>query len=183
MDAYVYLLVETGQLSQVLAALSTKQGVRRAVAVVGEWDVLLHAEGPDLDTIAKVVVSELHHVPGVVRTRTTPVVPADRIGVTGFGGPKPPPIVPNACYVQIKAEIGAAGGIAERLADMPDVAGVAVLAGEWDLLTCVTQPWEVASGVILDQLHQIPGIVATSTLVSVQYDEPDEDRDQFSAWS
>jgi DNA-binding Lrp family transcriptional regulator len=182
MDAYVYLRVTAGEISGVLAALSTKQGVRRAVAVVGDWDVLLHAEGTTLDAIARVILTEIHQIPGVVRTMTAPVVPADRIGVTGFGGPKPPPIVPNACYVHIKAEAGAAAGIAERLSDLADVAGVAVIAGGWDLLTCIAQPWEVASGVILDELHRIPGIVATSTLASIQYDDMEEDRDQFSAW-
>lgn len=183
MDAYVYLEVATGQVPQVLAALSTTQGVRRAVAVVGDCDVLLHAEGPDLDTIASVVLTELHHVPGVIRTVTAPAVPADRIGMTGFGGPTAPPIVANACYVHIRAAAGATAGIAERLVEMSDVAGVAVLGGDWDLLTCIAQPWEVGSGLILDELHQIPGIEATKTLVSIDYEEPDEDRDQFSAWS
>jgi hypothetical protein len=37
--------------------------------------------------------------------------------------------------------------------------------------------------VIIEQVHPIPGIVATSTLVSIAYEEPDEDRDQFSTWS
>jgi hypothetical protein len=183
MDAYVYLQVAPGKVPQVLAALSSKQGIKRAVAVVGGWDVLLYAEGADLETIANVVLSELHNVPGVTRTLTAPVVPADRVGITGFGGPKPPPIVPNACYVHIKAEAGASGGIAERLADVQDVAGVAVLGGEWDLITCIVQPWEVASGVILEQIHGVPGVLATNTLVSLAYEEPDEDRDQFSAWS
>lgn len=183
MDAYVYLQIQAGQMSSVIAGLSSKQGVRRAVPVVGGWDVLLHAEGPDLDTIAGVVLSELHHVEGVQRTMTAPVVPADRIGVTGFGGPKPPPIIPNACYVHIRAEAGAAAGIAERLAEMEDIAGVAVLGGEWDLLTCVAQPWEVASGVVLEQLHSLPGVISTNTLVSLEWREPEEDRDQFSAWS
>ena len=59
---------------------------------------------------------------------------------------------------------------------------MAVLGGEWDLLIGLAQPWEVASGVILDQIHGLPGVVATSTLVSIAYEEPDEDRDQFSAW-
>jgi len=145
MDAYVYLRIQAGQMSSVLGGLSTKQGVRRAVPVVGEWDVIVPAEGPDLATIASVVLSEMHHIPGVVRSVTAPVVPADRIGVTGFGGPKPPPIIPDACYVHIRAEVGAAAGIAERLADMADVAGVAVLGGTWDLLTCVAQPWEIAN--------------------------------------
>lgn len=183
MDAFVYLRIQPGKMAEVLAALSTRHGIRRAVAVVGGWDVLLHAEGADLATIAGVVLSELHEIPGVTRSVTAPVVPADRIGITGFGGPKPPPVIPNACYVHIKAESGAAAGIAERLADITDVAGVAVLAGEWDLLTCVAQPWEVASGVILEDIHAIPGIVSTNTLVSLDYEERDEDRDQFSSWS
>ena len=183
MDAYVYARVSPGKVGQVLASLPSKQGVRRAIVVVGDWDVLLHAEGPDLATIASVVLSEFHHVDGITRTMTAPVVPPDRIGITGFGGPKPPPIVPNACYVHLKAEPGAAAVIAERLGDLPDVAGVAVLGGEWDLLTCVAHPWEIASGVILEQIHPIPGIVATSTLVSLDYEEPEEDRDQFSAWT
>lgn len=183
MDAYVYLRIAPGSMSNVLAALTSKQGVRRAVAVVGDWDVLVHADGPDLGTIGSVVLSELHHIPGVVRTVTRPVVPPDRIGVTGFGGPKPPPMVADACYVHIRAEAGAAAGIAERLAEMADVAGVAVLGGAWDLMTCVAHPWEISSGVILDEIHAIPGVLATSTLVSIEYQENDEDRDQFSAWS
>jgi hypothetical protein len=151
--------------------------------VVGDWDVLVHAEGGDLATIASVVLSEIHNLPGVRATTTAPVVPPDRIGVTGFGGPKPPPIVPNACYVHIKAETGAAAGIAERLTDLEDVAGVAVLGGAWDLLACIAHPWEIGSGVIIEQVHPIPGIVATNTLVSIAYEEPDEERDRFSTWS
>lgn len=183
MDAYVYLQVAPGQVPEVLAALTSKQGVRRAVAVVGGWDVLLHAEGPDLATIASTILSELHHIPGVTRTSTAPVVPGDRIGMTGFGGPKPPPIIPDSCYVHIRADVGGAAGIAEHLADVGDIAGVAVIGGEWDLLTCVAQPWEIASGLILDRIQAIPGVQATSTLVSIGYDAPDEDRDRFSSWS
>lgn len=183
MDAYVYVRAEPGKVIEVLRGLSAKQGVRRGVVVVGAWDLLVHAEGPDLATIASVVLSEIHQLPGVVATATAPVVPPDRIGVTGFGGPTPPPIVPNACYVHMKAEAGAAAGIAERLGDLDDIAGVAVLGGAWDLLACIPQPWEVGSGVIIDQVHPIPGIVATNTLVSIAYEEPGEERDAFSAWS
>jgi len=31
--------------------------------------------------------------------------------------------------------------------------------------------------------RSLPGIRFTSTLISVDYEEPDEDRDQFSSWS
>jgi len=183
MDAYVYVRAHPGKVADVLAGLGAAQGVRRGVAVVGAWDVLVHAEGPDLSTIATVVLSDVHGLPGVAATSTAPVVPPDRIGVTGFGGPSPPPIVPDACYVHVRAEAGAAGGIAERLSEIDDVAGVAVLGGSWDLLACVAQPWEVGSGVIVERIHPIPGIVRTNTLVSVAYEEPEEDRDRFSAWS
>ena len=46
------------------------------------------------------------------------------------------------------------------------------------------QPWEVASGVVLEEFHGAPRRrVEPSTLVSIAYEEPDEDRDQFSAWT
>jgi uncharacterized protein with GYD domain len=183
MDAYVYLRIEAGRMSETLAGLASKSQVRRAIAVVGDWDVLVHVEGPDLATIATQVLSEIHHIPGVVRTLTAPVVPPDRVGIAGWGAPQAPAIIGDACYVHIKAEAGAAAGIAERLGDMGDVSGVAVLGGEYDLLVCVAQPWEVASGVILEEIHGLPGVVSTDTLVSILYEEPDEDRDQFSAWT
>jgi hypothetical protein len=46
----------------------------------------------------------------------------------------------------------------------------------------IPQPWEVASGIIIEQLHGLPGVVSTETLVAIRYEEPEEDRDQFSAW-
>ena len=118
-----------------------------------------------------------------MRTLTAPVVPPDRVGIAGFGNVQPPPIVAGACYVHVKAQPGAAAGLVERISEMHDVAGVAVLGGEWDLMICVAQPWEVASGVILDEIHQLPGVTETNTLVSIAYEEPEEDRDQFSAWT
>ena len=183
MDAYVYLQIDAGHMLEVLSGLSSQSQVRRATAVVGAWDVLVHVEGPDLATIATQVLSEIHHIPGVARTMTAPVVPPDRIGIAGWGAPQAPAIIGDACYVHIRAEAGAAAGIAERAGEMSDVSGVAVLGGGYDLLVCVAQPWEVASGLILDGIHQLPGVVATETLVSVVYEEPEEDRDQFSAWT
>ena len=175
----MFLRVQTGELTRVLAALSTTQGVRRAVAVVGDWDILLHTEGPDLETIASVVLSELHNTPGVTRTMTAPVVPADRVSITGLGGPKLPSIVEGACFVRVKAGPGATPGLVERFAALPAVAGVAVTAGEWDLLISIPEPWEVASGVIMDQIQPTPGVVATSTLPSLR---SDDEGDPLSPW-
>ena len=182
MEAYVYLRIRPGSMREVLSGLAAKQGVRRAIAVVGDWDVLVHVEGTDFAAVASQVLTDFHHIPGVERSMTAPVVPPDRVGIGGWGAPKAPGIIGDACYVHITAEAGAAAGIAERLGDMPDVSGVAVLGGRYDLMTCVAQPWEVASGVILEQIHSLPGVRTTNTLVSINYEEPDEDRDQFSAW-
>jgi DNA-binding Lrp family transcriptional regulator len=182
MDAYVYLHIAPGKVPAVLTQLAGRSGLKRALAVVGTWDILVQVEGPDLDQIAVTVLSQLHGVDGVLRTVTAPVVPPDRVGLAGFGNVQPPPIVAGACYVHVKAEAGAAAGLVERVSEMQDVAGVAVLGGEWDLLICVAQPWEVASGVVLDEIHHLPGVRETSTLVSIAYEEPDDDRDQFSAW-
>jgi DNA-binding Lrp family transcriptional regulator len=183
MDAYVYVRIRSGSMMSILTALAAKSMVRRAVGVVGGWDVLVHVEGPDLATIATSVAAEIHLVDGVLRTTTAPVVPPDRVGIAGWGAPRAPAVIPDACYVHIKAEAGATAGLAERLSELPDIAGVAVLGGPYDLMACVAQPWEVASGVIIEQIHGLPGIISTNTLISFPYDEPDEERDQFSAWS
>jgi len=182
-DAFVYLRISTGAMAPVLAELATKPGAKRAVVTVGDWDVLLHVSGPDLGTIANAMVSEIHGVDGVERTLTVPVIPAERLGLLGELGQTLPPILPNACYVQLRVKAGHALDVYEALRQIPEIAGVAIVGGAWDLLVCVPQPWEIASGVILEQIHALPGVASTKTLVTVAYEEPDEDRDQFSAWS
>ena len=182
MEAFVYLRVRPGTISSVRTRLSSSSVARRSVVVVGDWDVLCLVEGPDLSTIAGAVLGEIQLVEGVERTLTAPVVPPDRLGLVGFGGPPTPPIVRGASYVHIAAEAGAAPGLYERLSEV-GVAGAAVLAGPWDLLACITEPWEVASGIVLDGIQGLPGVRATNTLVSVEFEEAEEDRDQFSSWS
>jgi hypothetical protein len=183
MEAYVYLRVRPGTLNTVLGGLAATSKVRRAIATVGDWDVMLHVEGSDFRAIATSVLSEVHQIEGITRTMTAPVVPPDRVGIAGWGAPTAPALISDACYVHVQAEAGAAAGLAERLSEVPDIAGVAVLGGIHDLLVCVARPWEVASGVIMEQIHGLPGVVSTSTLVSFPYEEPEDDRDQFSAWS
>lgn len=183
MDAYIYIQVEPGKVPAVMTGLATVQGVRKAVTVIGKWDVLALVEAPDLPHIANSILAGIHTIEGIFRTNTALVVPADRVGLAGWGGASSPVPIPNVCFVHIKAQVGAAAGLVERMADIQDVSGVAVLSGEYDLLVCVAQPWEVASGMILERIHALPGVESTNTLVSVNYEEPDEDRDQFSTWS
>jgi len=182
MDAYVYIRVSSGSVAEVLAGLAVQPGVKRAVVTIGEWDLLLYAKGASLAEIGNRVLTEVHQLPGVVQTITAPVVPPDRAGLFGVAV-APPQMLPNACYVHIKAAAGKATEIGEALAASSDIGGVALLAGQWDVLACVPQPWENASGIILEQIHAIPGVLATSTLISIDFDEGEEDRDQFSAWT
>ena len=182
MEAYVYLRVAPGKVPEVMNRLSTQNGVRRAVTVVGEWDVMALVEGGDLAAVGQLVLAHLHQVEGVVRTYTAPVVPPDRIGI-GWGMQATTPVpIGDACFVHIRAEPGAVAGMVERLSESDEISGVAVLGGRYDLLVAIPQPWEIASGIIIEQLHSLPGVVATDTLVAIRYEEPDEDRDQFSAW-
>lgn len=182
MEAYVYLRVAPGKVPEVMNRLSTQNGVRRAVTVVGEWDVMALVEGGDLAAVGQLVLAHLHQVEGVVRTYTAPVVPPDRIGI-GWGMQATTPVpIGDACFVHIRAEAGAVAGMVERLSESDEISGVAVLGGRYDLLVAIPQPWEIASGIIIEQLHGLPGVVATDTLVAIRYEEPDEDRDQFSAW-
>ena len=183
MEAFVYIRVRPGAMATVLTGLATRPGIGRAVAVIGEWDVLAHVEGPELTAVATHVIAEIERVDGVMRTFTAAVVPPDRVGIAGWGAPQAPPVLADACYVHIRAEAGAVSGLAERLSELSDVAGVAVLAGEYDLMACVAQPWEVGSGVIIEQIHSLPGVRSTMTLVSFHFEDEQEDRDQFSAWS
>jgi DNA-binding Lrp family transcriptional regulator len=181
-EAFVYLRVRPGTITEVRNRLAASSVAHRSVVVVGEWDVMCLLEGPDLETIAGHLLGELQMIDGIERTLTAPVVPPDRLGLVGFGGPPTPPIVMGASYVHIAADPGTAAGLYERLSEV-GVAGAAVLAGEWDLLACITEPWEVASGIVLEKIQPLPGVRRTSTLVSVEYEEREEERDQFSSWS
>ena len=182
MEAYVYLRVAPGAVGSVMNGIATKNGVRRAVTVVGAWDVLALVEGTDLAAIGQIVLSQVHSIDGVERTYIAPVVPPDRIGIGwGIHTTSPVPIA-DACFVHVRAVAGAVAGLVERLSESDEVSGLAVLGGRYDLLVAIPQPWEVASGIIIEQLHGLPGVVSTETLVAIRYEEPEEDRDQFSAW-
>jgi DNA-binding Lrp family transcriptional regulator len=182
MEAYVYLQVTPGAVPQVMNQLSSTNGVRRAVTVVGEWDIMALVEGGDLSSIGQIVLAQLHHLEGIQRTYTAPVVPPDRIGIGWSMQATTPVPIGDACFVHVRAQAGAVGGLVERLSESDEISGVAVLGGRFDLMVAIPQPWEIASGIIIEQVHGLPGVVSTETLVAIRFEEPDEDRDQFSAW-
>ncbi len=177
----MYLQVRPGRVESAVVQLKAARGVRNAVAVVGEWDVLAAMQGPDLQGVAETVIRQVHRIEGVKRTVTAPVVPAASLGIVA--GALPMQHQGDACFVHVKAAAGAALGLAEALAEMEDVSAACVLAGEYDVLAEIPMPWEQAARVIIEEIPAFQGVVSTRTLVAVPYLEPeDEDRDQFSAW-
>ena len=183
MEAFVYLRVRPGSIGPVRDRLTSTAAARRSVVVIGEWDILCLIDGPDLATVATGVLSELQTIEGVERTFTAPVVPPDRLGVVGFGGPSDPADHPGRVLRPHRSRRRSGGRPLRAALRDRRGSGAAVLGGRWDLMACIPEPWEVASAIVLDKIHALPGVRSTSTLVSVDYEEPEEDRDQFSSWS
>lgn len=189
MDAFVYLRVAPGKIEDVVIALRGRHGIRHAVAVVGPWDVMAAVEGPDFESVARTVLRQIQATEGVMHTYTAPVLPLDMLGIYagGPGMPATPMHRPGlACYVHIRAAPGAGtvAGIVQALGKMDEVAGVAVVAGEYDVVAEIPLAWEEAAPVILDKFHTVPAVQSTVTLVAVPEftRDPDEEGD-FSTWT
>ncbi len=169
-----------------MVQLQGAHGVRAAVALVGDWDVLAAVHGPDLRTIAQIVLRSIHRIEGVTSTMTAPVVPGDVLGLAGGGLRTPVPMQQrgDACFVHVTIAPGTAAAVVETLAGLEDVAAVALIAGEYDVIAEIPYRWEQAARVIVDLILPIPGIETTKTLVAIPHLElEEEDRDQFSAWT
>jgi DNA-binding Lrp family transcriptional regulator len=185
-DAFVYVRARPGKVEDVATQIQASKGVRHAVTVVGDWDVLAAVHGPDLASITLDVLRFVHRIDGVERTLTTLVVPAHLAGVAGGGLAIAAPMQRggDACYARIRTEPSATTHVFELLTEMDDVAGVSLVAGDHDLLVEIPYGWEEAARVVLDRIQRIEGVRSTNTLVAVPHlPAEDEDRDQFSAWT
>jgi DNA-binding Lrp family transcriptional regulator len=187
MDAYVYLRVASGKVEDVTIALRGGHGIRQAAAVVGAWDVMVAVEGADFRAVANTVLRLIQPIDGVLRTYTMPVVPLDLLGITGGGWAIPTPMhqeQSEACYVHIRAAAGSIAAIVEALGELEAISGVAVVAGDYDVLAEIPFPWEQAAPVILDQIQAIPGVLETSTSVAIlALPELEDEGDQFTSWA
>ncbi len=68
--AYVLIEVEAGQVGAVLAALHSIKGITLADPVTGPYDVIVTIEVPDQRDVGRLVMNELHGIPGIKRTVT-----------------------------------------------------------------------------------------------------------------
>jgi len=72
--AYILVQTEVGQASEVAAKISQIDGVENAENVTGPYDVIARVEGPSVDELGSLVVTQIQRVPGITRTLTCPVV-------------------------------------------------------------------------------------------------------------
>jgi DNA-binding Lrp family transcriptional regulator len=185
-DAFVYLRIRPGKVEEVLMHLEAARGVHHSMLVVGDWDILAAVHGPDLTSIAVDVLRSIQRIEGIERSLTTPVVPGHVVGLAGggLGSTMPMQRTGPACFVRIQTTPDTTTQIFESLTEMDEVAGVALVAGEDDILAEIPFEWEEAARVVLELIQGLPGVRSTNTLVAIEeLPAEDEDRDQFSAWS
>jgi DNA-binding Lrp family transcriptional regulator len=73
-QAYILIQTEVGKAADVAKAIAEIKGVTLAEDVTGPYDVIVRAEGANVDELGQMVVSKVQAVPGITRTLTCPVV-------------------------------------------------------------------------------------------------------------
>lgn len=73
-QAYILIQTEVGKAAAVARAIADIAGVTQADDVTGPYDVIVRAEGGDMDELGKLVVAQIQGVDGITRTLTCPVV-------------------------------------------------------------------------------------------------------------
>jgi DNA-binding Lrp family transcriptional regulator len=68
--AYVLIEAEAGQVATVIATLRALPGISVADPVTGPYDIIVTIETPDQRDIGRLVMNELHGIPGIKRTVT-----------------------------------------------------------------------------------------------------------------
>lgn len=72
--AYVLIQTEVGKAAHVASEVGQIEGVVTSDDVTGPYDVIVRAEAGSIDELAKMVVSRVQLLPGIIRTLTCPVV-------------------------------------------------------------------------------------------------------------
>ncbi|MCL5948564.1 MAG: Lrp/AsnC ligand binding domain-containing protein [Actinobacteria bacterium] len=73
-SAYVLIQTEVGKAASVAESARNIDGVRYADDVTGPYDVIVKAESESVDSLGRMVVSNIQLIDGITRTVTCPVV-------------------------------------------------------------------------------------------------------------
>jgi DNA-binding Lrp family transcriptional regulator len=72
--AYILVQTEVGRAAAVAKEIAEISGVLSAEDVTGPYDVIVHAQADDVDSLGRLVVARVQGVHGITRTLTCPVV-------------------------------------------------------------------------------------------------------------
>jgi len=73
-SAYVFIECTAGSARDVAKEVARVQGVKRANATTGPYDVIALVEAPDINILGDFIVTKIQGLPGVLRTQTNVVV-------------------------------------------------------------------------------------------------------------
>lgn len=165
MDAYVFLQTAAGKALRVMEELVVSKVAVRAVAVTGRYDVIARIDDVSRRDLAVLLCDRLGAVDGVRSSMTSLVVPTDLLGLAVPAPPIPFGRDPDEELMAVGMLTIAAGSgrsVVEALA--PNVAGLALLTGEHDVLFEVgAVDLPDLARTVLEHVHTIPGVTATST--------------------
>lgn len=72
---FVLMRTKAGFVEKVVKKLNDIEEVLETYPVTGGIDIISKVEGPDVETIAKIILAKIHNIEGVDRTETHIVVP------------------------------------------------------------------------------------------------------------
>jgi DNA-binding Lrp family transcriptional regulator len=72
--AYILVTVEPGRVKEVIDVIRDMEGVVKASAVTGPYDIIAEVEGETIEEVGRSVVGKIQTIPGVERTLTSIVV-------------------------------------------------------------------------------------------------------------
>jgi DNA-binding Lrp family transcriptional regulator len=75
-QAYILIQTEVGRAAAVASDVAGIEGVTRSEDVTGPYDVVVHVEAADVESLGTEVIAAVQKVPGITRTLTCPVVSA-----------------------------------------------------------------------------------------------------------
>ena len=165
MDAYVFVNEATSEAIDALRRLAEDPGsdVRYAAALFGPADAICAVSASDLASLRQLVLGPIRAT-GASSTTTALVLDG---GESAFSLPIPKwsPPSPQAAFVQVKVAPGSATDVAQRLAGIDGVTGVAIVAGAFDILAEVGgDTADDVARILLEYLHPVEGIVSTASL-------------------
>lgn len=170
MDAYIFVRQADEDVIASLRDLHAErpQEVRYVTDLAGPWDAFVAVEVATHQELRRTVLSDIRRA-GARQTDTSiavriPLVPDAVTGVPTPKGPRRWRARPVEAYVRVRTLPGMAHAVLNTVVDLHGFLGAAIVAGAYDILLGMgANTFGALADDLLDQLHQVDGIVATKS--------------------